>query len=147
MEFTIKTEVEQAFAEADKTFDKDTLTKLNPKFPPYKITCFDGLEPGHRVHVEFNFGLFKDKWEYQIAEKTVTDKEWSFVDAGAKMPFFLKSWRHRYKLSDENGKTIVSDTVNFKSPFVLLDFLLYPWLYLHFLYRKPVYRQLFKKRP
>ncbi|HSI91480.1 MAG TPA: hypothetical protein VK927_10220 [Adhaeribacter sp.] len=143
MEFKIRTDVAQRFADADKTFDKEMLLKLNPKFPPYKITRFDGLEQGDRVHVEFNFGLFKDGWEYVIAEKMAGENYWSFVDEGVKMPFFLKHWHHRYAIQQEGGQTFVTDTVVFRSPFRLLDYLLYPWLYLHFMYRKPVYKKLF----
>ena len=145
MKFTIKTVVQQPFHTADKGFGKDWLVKLNPPVPPFRITRFDGLNDGDRVHIRFNFFLFKDDWEYVVRDKVDNEREWSFVDEGVRMPFFLKRWRHRYRLSADNKGMNVTDEVDFDAPVRVLDFLLYPYLYLHFLYRKPIYKRRYGK--
>jgi ligand-binding SRPBCC domain-containing protein len=141
MKFAIKTRVQQAFAEADKSFTKEYLTKLNPEFPPFKILRYDGTNDGDEIHVQLNFGLFKQNWTYQIKNKTDTMSEWSFVDEAITTPFFLKYWHHQIKMEPVAGHMLISDTVIFKSPFLLLDYALFPWLYVHFLYRRPIYRK------
>ncbi len=145
MKFTIKTIVEQSFPEADKNFSEAFLIKLNPQFPPFRVLRFDGIKKSAEIHIELNFGLFKQSWEYAITDKKENDNEWSFVDEGTKTPFFLKYWHHNYQMLNAGETMIVSDTVTFKTPFFLLDYIMYPWLYIHFLYRKPIYKKRFKK--
>lgn len=146
MKFKIKTPVEQSFQEADRTFDAAYLVELNPQFPPFKILRYDGIENSKEVEIELNFFLFKQRWIYVISDKKETAQEWSFADTGKKTPFFLKSWYHQYQMLNDGGRLLLCDTVVFKTPFFLLDYLLYPWLYMHFLYRRPVYKKRFSKK-
>lgn len=143
MKFKIKTNVAQSFIDADKSFNKDFLVKLNPQFPPFQILRFDGIEDGAEIHVKLNFGLFTQLWKYTITDVKENDTEWSFVDEGIKTPFFLTYWHHHFQMLNKNDSMVILDTVAFKTPFVLLDYILYPWLYIHFLYRKPIYKKRF----
>ncbi|MBD0260611.1 MAG: hypothetical protein ICV83_33250, partial [Cytophagales bacterium] len=52
-------------------------------------------------------------------------------------------WRHRHEIRQHGTGSLIVDDVSFRSPNRLLDWLLYPVMYLQFAYRKPVYRRLF----
>jgi len=98
------------------------------------------------VVVELNFLLFRQTWESLITADRSTEAEFTFVDEGVRLPFFLKSWRHEHNNSStSNGGTRITDAIEFTTPTILTDFLFYPILYFQFLYRKPIYRKVFGK--
>lgn len=117
--------------------------KLNPPFPPVRLIRFDGSETGDVVSLELNFILFKQTWESLIVEDNLTDREFYFIDEGCKLPFFLKYWRHKHRIVKNGQGAEIVDDITFRSPFWVIDFLLYPVLWLQFLYRKPVYKKYF----
>jgi len=80
-----------------------------------------------------------------ILEDGLDEREFYFVDAGTELPFFLKSWEHRHRILQNEQETYIIDDIHFRSPIVILDFLLWPVLWLQFLYRKPIYREVFRK--
>jgi ligand-binding SRPBCC domain-containing protein len=61
------------------------------------------------------------------------------------LPFFLKYWRHHHRIVQDGQSTRIIDDIHFRSPLLLFDFLLWPVLWLQFLYRKPIYRNVFRK--
>jgi ligand-binding SRPBCC domain-containing protein len=142
MHFKISTRIATPFRQEMKGMTKERLLQLNPKFPPYEIVRFDGIYQGAEVHIVLHLAGRKEHWEYLISEVKDTEDSWSFVDESRKQPFFLRSWKHRYTICGDATYTKVTDQLEFRARFFLLDLLLYPWLYLHFLYRKPVYRKI-----
>jgi ligand-binding SRPBCC domain-containing protein len=62
------------------------------------------------------------------------------------LPFFLSYWQHTHRIRRQGEHTAITDDIQFKTPFLLFDFLMYPVLYAQFLYRKPVYKRLFGSR-
>jgi ligand-binding SRPBCC domain-containing protein len=46
-------------------------------------------------------------------------------------------------VKDDEG-TIIIDDITFRTPSILTDYLFYPLLYLQFLYRKPIYKKVFR---
>jgi len=145
MRLTITTSVDQDYRSVMKGFTQDLFLKLNPPFPPVRLLRFDGCKKGDIVSLELNFLLFKQRWNSLIVEDGLNDQEFYFIDIGTKLPFFLKYWRHHHRiLRDEFGTRIIDD-IHFRSPLLLFDFLLWPVLWLQFLYRKPIYRRIFRK--
>ena len=143
MHLTIKTQVHQGYRSVMQGFTEDLFIKLNPPFPPVKLIRFDGCKKGDVVSLELNFIFFKQRWESLIVEDNLTDEEFYFIDEGRKLPFFLKYWRHKHRIiKNESGSEVVDD-VSFRSPIRMTDFLLYPFLWLQFWYRKPVYKKVF----
>lgn len=147
MNLVIFTQVEKNHLEVKEGFTQDLFLSLNPPFPPVKLLQFDGCETGGKVALELNFILFKQKWISDITYDKTDASLFEFIDVGVTLPFFLKSWKHHHKVKLlPNGGSEIVDDITFKTPFILMDFLLYPTLYLQFLYRKPIYKRLFKKK-
>jgi ligand-binding SRPBCC domain-containing protein len=146
MKIRIATQVNAGLATVKSGFNETLFLSLNPPFPPVKLRRFDGCRKGDRVELELNFIFFKQTWESLITGDTVNATEFSFVDEGIRLPFFLKSWKHHHlnEVSDKGGTTITDD-IEFTTPTLLTNWLFYPILYLQFLYRRPIYRKVFRK--
>ncbi len=146
MQITIRTLVKQSKAAVKERFTSDLFLALNPPFPPVKLKRFDGCKKGDKVALELNFMLFKQDWVSDITDDGESDQEWYFVDRGIKLPFFLETWEHRHIVREVNGEASIIDDIQFSTGFGLTDLLMYPALYLQFLYRKPIYRKYFNKK-
>lgn len=145
MKILIETAVKQSVNEVFEKFNGDLFKELAPPFPPVKLLRYDGEKTGDVVSMELNFLLFKQRWTSLITDHQVTENRYYFVDEGTELPFFLNYWHHRHVIESRNGTTFIVDDITFKTPFVLTNYLMYPLLYLQFLYRKPIYRKLFGK--
>ncbi|MCC5945997.1 MAG: hypothetical protein JJT94_13785 [Bernardetiaceae bacterium] len=125
-------------------FNQDLFEKLNPPFPPARLLRYDGNQPGDEVHIELNFIIFKQLWISKITAQEITDKEFYFIDEGSKLPFFLTAWKHKHRICRHKNATLIIDEISYKTPNRILDWLLYPALWLQFVYRKPIYKRIFK---
>lgn len=143
MRIKISTLVKQPYTKVFEGFDQNLFIKLAPPFPPVKLLRFDGCKVDDRVALRLNFIFFKQTWESLITDYQNNEQEISFVDEGVKLPFFLKYWKHHHRVVKEGEQTQIVDDISFKTPFFLFDYLMYPALYLQFLYRKPIYRKVF----
>ncbi|WP_194775459.1 SRPBCC family protein [Pararhodonellum marinum] len=143
MKIKIETKVDQPYLQVKEGFDKDLFNKLSPPFPPVKLLRFDGSSKGDIVSLELNFIFFKQVWTSEITYDRTDENEFVFVDEGIKLPFFLKSWKHRHRLINLGLGTVIRDEIEYKAPFKLLTILLYPALFLQFWYRKPIYKKYF----
>lgn len=141
---TINTIVDQRLSEVIDGFNGDLFLKLNPPFPKVRLIQFDGCKTGDTVSLELDFLLFKQIWTSKITEDQQTKDTFFFVDEGVQLPFFFKAWRHKHVLEAKDGKTLVTDAITYRTPFILMDWIMYPLLYLQFLYRKPIYRKVFR---
>lgn len=145
MRLTLQTNVQKPPNEVFEGFTEALFIKLAPPFPPVRLRRFEGSEVGNVVELELNFILFRNIWQSLITHKETTSEEIYFIDEGKKLPFFLRYWRHKHRiLKHETGSQIIDEIV-YKSPFWILDYLLYPMMYFQFAYRKPIYRKYFKK--
>jgi len=144
MEINIETKVDLDYLAVKEGFNETLFTKLSPPFPPVKLLRFDGSKKGDIVSLELNFLLFKQKWTSEIIEDNTTSKEFYFVDKGVELPFFLKEWHHKHRLIRAGENTVIRDEITYKGKFGIFTALLYPALYLQFLYRKPIYKKIFK---
>lgn len=143
MKLKITTAVNQSASEVWKGFNESLFVKLAPPFPKVKLLQFDGSQKGDRVGLELNFVLFKQKWLSDIIDNGEDEEKIFFIDKGVELPFFLKTWQHKHILEKrKKGSTIVDD-IEFSTGTIFTDLLMYPALYLQFLYRKPVYKKEF----
>jgi ligand-binding SRPBCC domain-containing protein len=143
MRIIITTPVAKNYLQVAHMFDEKLLSSLNPPFPPVKIVRYDGSTTGDEVHLQLNFILFKQIWKSLITAHHADEKEIYFIDEGIQLPFFLKYWRHKHIVAKDKQGACIIDDVTFKTPFFLFDYVLYPVLYLQFLYRKPIYKKYF----
>jgi ligand-binding SRPBCC domain-containing protein len=125
-------------------FTKELFLRLNPPFPPVKLLQFDGCKTGDKVALELNFIFFRQQWISDIIEDFEDGSTWCFVDRGVKLPFFLSAWQHRHSVIDLAQGSEIVDDIEFSTGLKLVDLLMYPVLYLQFLYRKPIYKSVFK---
>ena len=94
--------------------------------------------------MELNFLLFKQVWTSDITDDHEDAEQWYFIDEGTELPFFFKFWKHRHVIVKNGGNSRIVDDIEYKTPVLLLDWLLYPLLYLQFVYRKPIYKKVFR---
>lgn len=147
MQITISTTVNEHFLAVKEGFNQDLFSSLSPPFPPVKLLRFDGSKKGDIVSLELNFLFFKQIWTSEIIEDHTSESEFYFVDKGIKLPFFLGNWQHKHRLIGRGtSKTEIRDEIHYQGSNWILTPLLYPALYLQFLYRKPIYRRIFSGR-
>ncbi|OOG70448.1 hypothetical protein [Algoriphagus sp. A40] len=145
MKIALQTSVEQSYLEVKSGFDQSLFKKLSPPFPPVRVLRFDGSRKGDFVTLELDFLFFRQKWTSEITEDRTTDLEFYFVDWGVELPFFLKKWKHTHRVISTGIGSVIRDEIEFEAPFGLMNYLLYPVLWVQFAYRKPVYRKIFKR--
>jgi ligand-binding SRPBCC domain-containing protein len=145
MHIVIKTPVKQNYKQVAEGFTEKLFLSLNPPFPPVKLLRFDGCKKGDRVSLQLNFIFFKQRWDSVITYDVLNEQEFGFIDEGEQLPFFLKTWKHHHRIKHVEHGTVIEDDIHYTAPFKLLTLLLYPVLYLQFLYRRPVYQRIFKK--
>lgn len=143
MRITIPVLVQQPPEVVWASFDETLFRKLSPPFPPARLLRFDGSMPGNEVHVELNFLFFRQTWVSVITEQRETPEEIYFVDEGVKLPFFLRSWRHKHRIVRAGTGSRIVEEIEYRAPFRWMDFVLWPTMYAQFAYRKPVYRRVF----
>lgn len=143
MKIRIETAVSASVQQVWEGFNQDLFLKLSPPFPPVRLLRYDGNTPPGQVHIELNFLLFKQVWVSVITEQQQTEQEYYFVDEGKKLPFFLSRWRHKHRIVASPKGSRIIDEIEFSTPTLLTNFIFYPILYAQFLYRKPIYRNIF----
>jgi ligand-binding SRPBCC domain-containing protein len=146
MRFVIQTKIKDSHhKEVFSLFDEKLFSALAPPFPPFKLQRFDGCKTGDEVHIVLGAGSFKQLWHSLIIDNQESSKESYFVDEGKILPFFLKTWLHKHIIKQEGKDVIIVDDIQLSWTSPLWKVLIYPGLYLSFLYRKPVYKSYFSK--
>lgn len=145
MRLVIQSEVLGHFKQVFRAFDEQMFRYLLPGFPQMELKKFTGSKKGDVVHIYMNVlgGL---DWISDITEDACSANECYFVDEGRKLPFPLRTWRHKHRILKNSDQTsIILDDIEFSSGFLLLDYLLYPFLYLAFYPRKKAYKKYFER--
>jgi ligand-binding SRPBCC domain-containing protein len=144
MKISLYTPVNQDYRRVWAGFTRQLFDQLSPPFPPVKVVRFDGCRKGDTVHLRLNFLLFKQDWISLITEQQETNQEIYFIDKGTKLPFFLTFWQHKHRIIRNGDHTRIADEINYRTPTLLTDFLIYPIMYGLFAYRKPIYKRYFQ---
>ncbi|AFK04402.1 hypothetical protein Emtol_3273 [Emticicia oligotrophica DSM 17448] len=144
MHIKIETNVEQNLEQVWHQFNEKLLLKLSPPFPIVRILSF-GHKIGEKVTIELNFFILRQIWISIITDSVYERQKAYFIDEGIKLPFFLSNWKHQHIIEEHGSGCKIIDEIEFRTPTILTDYIFYPILYLQFLYRKPIYRKIFKK--
>jgi len=144
MKILLKTQVEQDYRMVYERFDRDLFLALKPPLLPLELKRFDGSKTGDEVHIQLGRGFLAQDWNAKIVEDKLTDDEAYFIDEGIKLPFFLKTWQHKHRIIRTETGAIIIDDIEYKTPTLLTDYLMYPIMWLQFAARKPVYRKYFR---
>jgi ligand-binding SRPBCC domain-containing protein len=110
----------------------DALALLTPAFPPVRvISRTGGIEAGARVELRVGFL----RW---VARHTAYEKNRLFVDEQIEGPF--DQWVHRHEFEEVEGKTRLTDRVEYRLPGGSLVNGLFSWAV------KPGLTQMFRHR-
>lgn len=144
MDIKISTKVNRDYKYVYENFTRELLEKLTPPIIPFELLKFEGSKMGDDIHILLNILGIEQLWITHIVEESHDLEEIYFVDQSSKLPFFLSFWRHKHRiLNVKNGSKII-DEISYKTPFILLDYLCYPIMYVQFYYRKHIYKREFK---
>ena len=145
MRIIIKTKVEQDFKKVFQAFDINLFMKLKPPLVSLDVIRFDGCQKGNEVHIEVKLLWMKQKWISLITEQQSNENKIYFIDEGVLLPKPLKYWKHKHIIDKSIDSSIIIDDICYNTNNILLDFLLFPALFLQFYFRKPVYKSYFSK--
>ncbi len=145
MKIQITTTVEQPAYQVMAGFNEELFLKLNPPFPPVRLLQFDGCKKGDKVSLELNFIFFKQRWVSEITADEQGSDYFVFVDEGRQLPFMFTSWRHEHRIEQRPNGSVIIDRITYESGTKLFSLLLYPILILQFMYRKPIYKKMFRR--
>lgn len=143
MKILMKTNVKSDWQTVKDAFNATLLKKLTPPFPPARLVRYDGNSPGNLVEIELNFLIFKAYWVSIITAEQVGKNSYYFTDEGHRLPFFLKRWKHIHEIRENSNGAIIIDDIDYSSGYLLGDLILYPALWLQFMYRVPIYKKVF----
>jgi ligand-binding SRPBCC domain-containing protein len=145
MRIIIKTKVQQDFKKVFQAFDIKLFMKLKPPLVSLNVIRFDGCQKSNEVHIEVKILWMKQKWISLITEQQSNENEIFFIDEGVLLPKPLKYWKHKHIIEKSIDSSIIIDDICYSTNNILLDFLLFPALFLQFYFRKPVYKSYFSK--
>jgi ligand-binding SRPBCC domain-containing protein len=145
MRMVLETRVQQDYLKVKSGFDEILFRQLLPIFPPVTLLRFDGSRPGDLVSMKMNFLLFRQRWTSQITEELTTPQGFYFVDEGVELPVFLHKWTHKHRVLSSGDGSIIRDEIEFEAPSGLMTYALFPFLWLQFALRKPIYRRRFTR--
>ena len=139
MNLTLKSKVQADLETVYRRFDADLFTYLLP--PGAQLLAFGGSKKGDIVHLKLPLA---GEWISEITEDGASEHQCYFIDEGRKLPFPLKTWRHKHILHGSGSETIIEDNMTFLTGNALLNVLFYPVLFLAFLPRVWQYKRYFK---
>jgi ligand-binding SRPBCC domain-containing protein len=146
MKIILKTKVNQEFNRVADNFDRNLFEFLLPPRVIARLVRYDESAPGSVVHIRFKFPWSSD-WISKIISERRNAGMYEFVDVGEKLPFGLKSWKHRHIVKKADKKnTLIVDEMQFSTGLKLIDFLAYPVLFLAFSPRKKQYKRYFERK-
>lgn len=148
MKIRISTPVKGNYKEVMARFDQQLLEQLTPPGISAKLLRYDGSKPGDIVHIQLTIlGILKQEWISEITEEGEDDQRIFFVDEGngKQLPSFLSTWKHQHIVENDDPDSVIVDDIEYTTPFFLLDWLMYPMIFLQFIYRKPIYRRVFNE--
>ncbi|MEM8891373.1 MAG: hypothetical protein AAGD28_25570 [Bacteroidota bacterium] len=147
MRICLRTPVKGNYVDVLRAFDRDLFEALAPPLVNVQLLRFDGSSKGDLVHLKLRIlGIFKQEWLVKITDEQVQNKMAWFTDEGRKLPSVLKSWEHNHIVEKDGENSIIVDDIHFIPSSPIMGALLYPGLYLQFLWRKPIYKRYFAKK-
>ena len=139
MKITLRSKVPCALETVQNRFDGELFKYLLPIGA--QLIAFGGSTKGDIVHLKLPLA---GEWISEITENGKSEDSIYFIDEGRKLPFPLKSWKHKHILTASGEHTIIEDNMSFSSGNIIFDALIYPVLLLSFLPRVWQYKSYFK---
>lgn len=147
MKFVVESKIRGVdFREVYSVFDFKLLHELSPFFMKPEAIVYEGNKQGDKLVFKVRTPFFSTVWEGKVSEERKTDEEIFFVDEAIKPAFGINIWRHKHRIIRTEYGTLIRDEVQFCTKYSLVDCFLYPGVLFQFLYRKPLYEKIIKKR-
>jgi ligand-binding SRPBCC domain-containing protein len=127
-------------------FDFRLLAELSPPIMKPEAKLYEGNELGDQLYFVIRTPIGDYPWKGKVTEESITENEIYFVDEGIQMAFGMSAWKHKHRLIKTDYGTLIRDEVFFDTKNVLLKYVLLPGVWMQFLYRKPLYEKIVKKR-
>jgi len=138
MNITLKSKVQGELQSVYNRFDHNLFRYLLP--PGAQLIAFGGSKKGDIVHLKL---LLAGEWISEITETGTAENIRYFIDEGRKLPFPIKTWKHKHILHREGNSTVIEDNMSFSTGNLITDILFYPVLLLSFLPRVWQYKSYF----
>lgn len=146
MQIKITSQVDAHYLDIAHGFDINLFKALAPPFPKLEVLRFDGCSKGDEVWIVLHVFGAKIKWDALIVEHGQNLEQWYFIDEGKLLPYPLRQWKHKHLVTKINDfKSYIIDDIHYSTGWIVLDYLIFPLLYLQFAMRKPIYKKFFKK--
>ncbi len=145
MRILIRTKVNGDYRKVFQAFDIKLFMKLKPPLVGLKVVRFDGCKKNDEVHIVTNILGIKQKWISLITDQQYSEQDIYFIDEGVLLPKPLKYWKHKHIIEKSIDSSIIIDDICYTTGSKIIDFLLFPALFLQFYFRKPVYKSYFSK--
>ena len=139
----IKNDMQSTF----NKFDRDLFQYLTPPLLSLKIERFDGCQTGDQFHLHLELGPLKQKWIGKVIDNKCDEKECYFIDEGVELPSPLKAWKHIHrvvKLNEDHCQ--IEDDISYSTGNKIMDYAIYPVMYLQFKARSPAYQKYLNKK-
>jgi len=146
MNIKISTIVNQHYQNVSLGFNRDLFLALKPPLLPLQLLRFDGCKTGDEVHIQLGAGFLKTRWDAIITDDGESKEEIYFVDEGKQLPPILRKWKHKHRIINKGEQTEIVDDINYHTSSKIIDYLIYPIMYLQFRMRKPIYKKIFNPK-
>lgn len=141
MNITLRSKVNAEMTMVLERFDERLFNYLLPAGA--QLIKFGGSEKGDIVHLRLPLA---GEWVSEITENGTSENASYFIDEGRKLPFPLKTWRHKHILiRNNNSSTVIEDNMSYTTGSFVTDLLFYPVLFLSFLPRVWQYKKYFNE--
>jgi ligand-binding SRPBCC domain-containing protein len=144
MQLEFRTRVNSSIEEIKSQFDAKLFKKLAPPFLKLEVIEFGGCKLGDTISLRLVTPVFKGDWKSVITEEFQSESEWYFVDEGRILPAPFISWKHNHIVKEKGKYSDIIDRIEFKCANRAIELVMTPGLALSFLYRKPIYKKIFK---
>ncbi len=146
MRIYFETPINLPFEKVKDQFNRELFLCLSPDLIPFELKRFDGCKKGDEVHLILGPKGFRQEWVSLITLDETTEKGWSFIDEGTKLPWPLKTWKHQHrvdKVSDSECKIV--DDIQYQCSPTFLGPWMKPFLWSVFAVRPGRYKKFFKE--
>lgn len=142
MNLVFSSPLKKNYLEIRNSFNKELFEFLAPPAMSLQVIRFDGCEKDNIVEIILNK---MTRWVSLITYAETSNEAWYFIDEGIQLPWPLKSWKHCHRVMKvSENESVIEDNINYKCTSILLEILIYPFLYLSFALRPKRYQEFFE---
>jgi ligand-binding SRPBCC domain-containing protein len=145
MKLYFETNISLPYTAVKDKFNKELFLYLAPPIIPFNLKKFDGCKKGDVVQIDLGIWPLVQQWVSLITFDEESEKGWSFIDEGEKLPWPLKEWKHHHRVDRISEKECrIVDDIHFSCRPSFLNPIMKPFLFVMFSIRPRRYRKFFQ---